>query len=230
MGKGVTKHKLLPTIKLWQPLLLLALVLLGIIVYYLDVFDLNQVLKFAQNYAHTWWAVVALISIQVLLYTFALPGSLLMWVVALIYVPITATIILVTGSTLGALGAYWFARWESVTWTAQIRQSRFFHVLEKRGDFLTLSTLRILPSFPHSVINYGAGILRLPLGQFIGSSIVGFTLKNILYTSAIHGAVTAADPSDVIRLETIAPLIILALLFAMAALFRSHWSRIHHGD
>ncbi|WP_455212379.1 TVP38/TMEM64 family protein [Kaarinaea lacus] len=230
MDKGLIKNLLNPAIKFWRPLLLLALVLLGIILYYLDVFDFNQVLNVAQNYAQHWWAATALIVIQALLFTFALPGSLLLWVVAVIYVPTTATIILVSGSTLGALGAYWFARWESVGWTAQIQQNRIFHVLEKRGDFLTLSTLRILPSFPHSVINYGAGILRLPLGQFIGSAIIGFTLKNFLYTNAIHGAVTAADPSDVIRLETIVPLIILALLFAIAAFFHSHWSRIHKGD
>ncbi len=214
----------------WRPLALLVLVVLGMILYYLDVFDLNRVLKVVQSYAHYWWVAALLITAQALLFTIALPGSLLLWVVALIYVPVTATMILVTGSTLGALGAYWFARWQSVTWTAQIQRSRFFHVLEKRGDFLTLSTLRVLPGFPHSVINYGAGILRLPLSQFLGSSMIGFILKNILYTSAIHGAVTASDPSDAIRIETIAPLILLALLFALAAFIRSYWSRIHNGD
>ena len=229
MEKGVSENNLNPAMKYWRPLVLFALVVLGIILYLLDVFDFDQILKVAQNYAQHWWTATVLVALQALLFTFALPGSLFLWVVALIYAPFTATIILVTGSTLGALGAYWFARWESVTWVAQIRQNRFFHVLEKRGDFLTLSTLRILPSFPHSVINYGSGILRLPLGQFVGSSLVGFTMKNYLYTSAIHGAVTAADPSEVIRLEIIGPLVLLALLFGLAAYFRNYWSRIHNG-
>jgi uncharacterized membrane protein YdjX (TVP38/TMEM64 family) len=230
MIKARIRNIFKPGTHLGQPVTLLGLVVLGVILYYLDVFDWDQVLKAAQHYAQFWGVVAVLIGIQVLLYTFALPGSFLLWVVAPVYAPVIATVILVTGSTLGALGAYWFARRESVAWATQIQQSRFYHVLEKRGDFLALSTLRILPSFPHSVINYGAGILRLPLGQFLGSSIVGFTLKNFLYTSAIHGAVTATNPSDMIRIETIAPLILLALLFAMAAFFRDYWTRTHDKD
>ena len=64
----------------------------------------------------------------------------------------------------------------------------------------------------------------------IQKPIIGFMLKNFLYTNAIHGTVTAADLSDVIQLKIVAPLILLALLFAMAAFFRNYWSRIHDGD
>ena len=214
--------------KFWQPLLLLTLILLGFISYFLGLFDLGKILTVAQDYAQYWWPPVVLIAVQVLLYTLALPGSLVFWVLALIYEPVTATLILVTGSTLGALTAYWFARQESLMWVSYIQRSRFFHLLEKRGDFLTLSALRIMPGFPHSVINYGSGILRLPLGQFLVSTLIGVTLKNFLYTSAVYGAVTAADPSELIRIETIGPLILVALLFTLAALFRNYLSSIHH--
>ena len=120
--------------------------------------------------------------VQILLFTFALPGSVLLWVFALLYAPVSATVLLVTGSTLGALSAYWFARWQSLTWVTRIQRSRFFHLLEQRGDFFTLSALRLLPGFPHSFINYGCGVLRLPLWRFIGASMIGFTLKYALYT------------------------------------------------
>ena len=215
-------------VRFWRPLILLFLVMAGVVLYYLNVFEWNQVTRIAQTARQFWWTAPVLIGVQTLLYTFALPGSVIFWIAALIYTPLFATLTLVTGGLLGAMGAYWFARRLSTKWVAHIQRSHLFALLSKRSDFLVLSALRILPSFPHSVINYGAGILRIPLGRFLGSSAIGFTLKSYIYSSVVHSALHATKPSDLFRTETIGPLLLVAILFAMAAFIRNYWLRTHN--
>ena len=215
-------------VRFWQPLTLLILVLAGGGLYYLNVFEWNQVTEIAQTVRQYWWTAPILIIVQTLLYSFALPGSLIFWIVALIYTPLFATLTLITGGMLGAMGAYWFARRLSTTWVEYVQRTHLFAVLTRRSDFLILSALRILPSFPHSLINYGSGILHIPLGRFLGSSAIGFTLKSYLYSSVVHSALNATKPGDFIRVETIGPLLIVAFLFALAAIMRNYWLRIHN--
>jgi len=225
MNSGNNKNSKSRFLALWQLLLLLALVVLGILLHVMGVFDWQIIYQWAQASTQYWWTVVVLIILQALLYTFALPGSLLLWVVAPLYEPITGTIILVTGSTLGALLAYLFAKRGSLAWTTRVQQSHVFHLLKARGDFLSLCALRLMPSFPHSVINYGAGILQISYVQFIISSMIGFTVKAYLYCSAIHGAITVADPSELIRADIVGPLVVLTLITVLSELLRIRWSR-----
>ena len=211
--------------RLWQPLLLLTLIVVGVVLYFTGALDWGKALRWAQAYAHLWWVPIALIFLQATLFTFALPGSVMVWVVASLYTPVTATVILAIGSTLGALSAYWFARFETLRWASRVKDSHLYQVLEQRGDFLSLCAIRLIPAFPHSVINYGAGILRLPVIRFLSASMIGLTVKSFLYSNAIHGAVTATDLSELIRLKTLVPLAILALVTGLAALLRKRWLR-----
>ena len=229
MHVKIDMHSLTPSKfpKLWQPLVLLVMIILGIALHVTGVLDWHKILQWAQSYAQFWWLPIILILIQVILFIFALPGSAMLWVVAPLYPPITSTIILAIGSTLGALGAYLFARQETLAWSDRVQHSHLFHVLEQRGDFLSLCAIRLIPAFPHSVINYGAGILRLPVGRFLASSLIGLATKSFLYCNTIYGAITAMNLSDLIRLKTLGPLLVLALLTALAAFLHARWSRIH---
>ena len=207
----------------WQPILLLTLIVVGVVLYFTGALDWEKVLSWAQAYAHLWWVPIVLVFLQVTLFTFALPGSAMVWVVAPLYTPVTATLILAIGSTLGALGAYWFARLETLRWASHVKDSHLYQVLEQRGDFLSLCAIRLIPAFPHSVVNYGAGMLRLPVVRFLSTSMIGLTVKSFLYSNAIHGAVTATDLSELVRLKILGPLIILALVTGLAALLRNRW-------
>ena len=209
--------------RLWQPLLLLTLIVVGVVLYCTGALDWGKVLRWAQASAHLWWVPLALIILQVTLFTFALPGSVMVWVVATLYTPVTATLILAIGSTLGALSAYWFARFETLRWANHVKDSHLYQVLEQRGDFLSLCAIRLIPAFPHSVINYGAGMLRLPVVRFLSASMIGLMVKSFLYSNAIHGAVTATDLSELVRVRTLGPLAILALVTGLAALLRKRW-------
>ena len=85
------------------------LVALGLAGEVFGLLDAEKWIGLARQYAQHWWLVLLIILIQSILFTFALAGSLFLWVAALLYPPVTATLILVTGSTLGGLGAYFLS-------------------------------------------------------------------------------------------------------------------------
>lgn len=211
---------------LWRPLLLVALLATGVSLYFMGLFDLVGLLQWAERYTKYWWVALGLALLQALFFMLALPGSSFLWVVAPLYPPLTATLILVAGGTMGAMGGYLFARRMTGPWRARISENRFFQLLEKKSDFLTQCAIRTFPAFPHSFINYSAGILKLPPLPFLLAAIIGLSIKTILYTTAIHGAMRVSEPSQLIRIETMAPLALLTLLFILAQLFQRRLSSI----
>ena len=75
------------------------------------------------------------------------------------------------------------------------------------GDLLTLLAMRMLPGFPHSVINFASGVLRLPMKTFVAATIVGLTIKWGVYATAMYGITDAIEGEDVITIGTVLPLI-----------------------
>lgn len=205
---------------LWPILLLLALVALSLVAHFLEWWEWRPVLQWARGHAQQGWLVAALILLQVVLFMFALPGSSLIWVVAALYPPLGATLILVAGASAGGVAGYLFASRLSASRLAQLRDSRLFILLRAHGDFFTQCALRLMPGFPHSIINYGAGILRLPLGRFAAAAVLGIGVKTFLYTSVIHHALGAAEPAELLRIDIVAPLVLLALLLLLAGLIQ----------
>jgi uncharacterized membrane protein YdjX (TVP38/TMEM64 family) len=194
----------------------IALVLIigaGIVMQQLGWFDWTRFLAQAQKHAHSWWLPVVLIAAKIVLYAFALPGSFLIWLSGLLYDPLPATVISMAGGVGGAAAAYAVCRRLSEEYTIRIEASRLFQFLHRHTDFAMLAALRSLPNFPHSVINYGAGIIGVPLPRFLLASTIGFAAKGYLYTTMISHAVDADHIADAIDLNTLGPLFILAALF-----------------
>lgn len=214
-----------PLPALWPAALLAALIAFGLGAHFLDLFEWRDALDWARGYAQRWWLPPALILLQVVLFMFALPGSTVLWIVAPLYAPAASTLVLAAGGSAGGLAAYWFARRLSDESLAHLRASRGYRVLERESDFLVLCALRLVPAFPHSVLNYGAGILRLPLGRFLAAAAIGFGVKAYLYSSVIHHALEAADPADLLRAEAVLPLILLALALFAARMLQRRWGR-----
>lgn len=204
------------------PLVLLALLLAaGLVAHFLEWFVWREALAWARGHAGQWWLAPALILLQVLLFTFALPGSTVLWLVAPLYAPPAATLILAAGGVGGALAAYAFSRRLGGAERVRLMRHPAWHALARESDFLALCALRLVPAFPHSLINYGAGILQVPLAGFLASAAIGFGLKAFLYSSLIHRGIEAAAAGDLLRPEALLPLLLLALvLIVMRQLLR----------
>ncbi|MEX2199599.1 MAG: VTT domain-containing protein [Burkholderiales bacterium] len=207
--------------RLWPLALLAALTALGIAAHALGLVDAAAALAWARTHAAQWWFPVALVALQVLLFTFGLPGSAVLWLAAPLYAPAAATLLLTSGGCAGALAAYAFARRLAGASLDRLHASSGYRILQREGDFLVLCALRVAPGMPHSVLNYAAGVLRLPLGPFMAAAAVGFSVKAYLYSSVIHQALAAGAPAELLAPATLWPLVALvAVLLAARALHR----------
>jgi uncharacterized membrane protein YdjX (TVP38/TMEM64 family) len=193
-------------------LIVVVLIATGILLDIAGMLDVEKALAVAREYSQHWWLVVVLILLQGILFTFALAGSLFLWVAAPLYPPAMATFILVAGGTLGGLGAYFFSEHLVGDWIEKIENSRTYKLLHKQGNFFTLFAMRVFPGFPHSLINYSSGMLKVNLAHFISAAILGLSIKTYLYSRVIHGATTAASLDELLNISTFGPLILLSVL------------------
>jgi len=173
-----------------------------------DPFDRAQLLAWGEAITGNPYAVFGIITVKALMLVFALPGSLVVWVVAPVMAPVPATAALVAGGVIGALGAWEVARRLGTAAPVDMVRHPAFLTLSRASDPLSQCALRLLPGFPHSVLNYGGGILRLPLPGFLGAALVGLTMKYGLYVTAI-GALVDLDAD--LEFTTLFPLLLLAV-------------------
>lgn len=165
------------------------------------------------------WAIAALIGIQAVLFAFAMPGTMVIWLVAPFHPPMLAVPIMLAGSLSGALIAYRIAGKLGNNWEPK-RGGWLVRILTQRSDFFTQTALRVLPGCPHWAINYGAGILRVPLPTFLFAALFGLSIKWSLYCWVIYGTTNAAQADERIGLLSLWPLLVLALLLIIGSFAR----------
>jgi len=200
----------------WRLLLLTGVLAVGTILSIWQPIPLDTLLAWGERWmAHpAAWAPIILI--QALLFTFALPGSTLVWVVAPFLPPTIAVPILVAGSTLGAIGARRFSGTLSRSWEPGPKARQIVDLLERRGDLLTQIALRALPGFPHSVVNYAGGLLQLPLATFVGAALLGLTAKWWVYAGALYGLTQAVVDDETLDITALLPLFVLVGMIGIA--------------
>lgn len=209
--------------------ILVLLLLLGVLLQVKGVFDVEAMLVIARGYAEEWWLIVVLVLLQILLFTFALAGSLIFWVTAPLYPPVTATLILAAGATLGGVGAYFFSRYMSDEWIKRVEKSHAYKLLHKQDDFFALFALRVFPAFPHALVNYSSGVLRVKLSHFIVAAFLGVGIKSYVYADIIYNLTTTASIDDLLNISTILPLVLLSLITFAGVFIKYQWSKKNKG-
>lgn len=174
------------------------------------IIDIGGLLGRLEYLSESWWLPPAAILIQLVMYTFAFPGSIIMWTIGAIYEPWAATVLVVIGGAAGSVMAYFFSLNMASSWGPRFENKKVFKIMKNNSGFAQLCALRCLPGFPHSFINYSAGILKVGLLPFIVSTVIGFTLKGFIYCSAIYSALHLED-EQVITISTLWPLIALVI-------------------
>ncbi len=204
----------------WKVWILPGLVVFGLVLAVWQPIGTEALLYWGEQIGTSWWFLVLVMVAIAVLFTFGLPGSFGLWLVAPFNHPVLSTILLVIASTAGALGAYRFAGHLGRDWKPSGGSGKVVDVLEQRGDLLTLMAMRMLPGFPHSVINFASGVLRLPLTVFVAATVVGLTIKWGIYATAIHGIADAVEAGDAVNFGTIVPLFVLVALTLTGAWVR----------
>ncbi|SMP64324.1 TVP38/TMEM64 family protein [Desulfonatronum lacustre] len=190
-----------------------AVAILAVMAAFGAAFDWSVVHVEAAQWTHAWWLVPILILAQALPFAFALPGSVMFLVIGLLYDPLPAAAMIAAGGVMGSMAAYYFSGRLAVSWVERVQRQKVYRVLRSNTNFLMLCAMRTLPGFPHSVINYGSGLLRIPLKRFIFSAILGYLVKGMLYASILHNVVDADEAGELFSLEVMWPLLVLAGLF-----------------
>lgn len=212
------KHLEKSTLQRLLPGALILLILLLAFVF--SPFTTDQLLNAGAEFSRYPMANVAVVLLMILMMTFGLPGSMCFWLIAPFQPPLVATSLLVLGSSSGAVGAYYVGtRLSTVTPTTGIGR-RVHQLLTERGDWLTQCALRMLPGFPHVLVNFTSGILRLPLLTFILAALIGLSIKWGVYSSAVYGATNVLQAERALDVTTLTPLAILGLLVLIGAQFR----------
>ncbi len=192
--------------------LLALLIMLGILLEIAGWLDARALLEIARGYAQHWWLALILIAAQAVLFTFALAGSLFLWVAAPLYPPLMATAILTAGGTLGGVGAYLFSRYLTEDWLDRLYRSRTYRLLQRHDNFLALFALRVFPGFPHALVNYSAGLLKARLSHFVAAAILGIGIKSYVYARVIDGAAQSLSFDLLLDFGILAPLVLLSAL------------------
>jgi uncharacterized membrane protein YdjX (TVP38/TMEM64 family) len=206
-------------------LLLCLLVCVGIFLQVSGALEPQKLISTVKGHADQWWLPVLLIALQILLFTFALAGSLFLWVTAALYPPLTATLILVAGATLGGISAYFFSARLTADWVQRVENSRTYKLLHKEDNFFTLFAMRVMPAFPQALINYSAGILHARLSHFILATMLGLAIKTYIFSRIIHSAATSASLEDLLDFATLAPLFALAVITALGVLVKHYMDK-----
>lgn len=203
-------------------LILLALIILGIIMQTSGLLEPHRMILHLRQYANEWWLVLLLVALQVVLFTFALAGSTFLWIAAALYPPLTSSLILAAGATLGGVTAYYFSQRLTDDWIKKIEDSRAYRLLQKNDNFFSLLALRIFPAFPHAIINYSSGILKVKLKYFIPAAFIGIGLKSYVFSNVIYKAATTGSIYDLLDLSVLAPLIYLSVLIVVGMLINHY--------
>lgn len=192
--------------------ILIVLILSGILLEFIGLLDPAKLLLLAREYADHWWLVIVLILLQTVMFTFALAGSLFLWVAAPLYPPLMSAFILAMGATLGGVTAYYFSKNMTDEWIHKVENSHVYKLLRQQDNFFTLFALRVFPAFPHSFINYSSGVLTVKLSHFIPAAFLGVGIKSYIYSNVIYNAATTISIDKLLNVSTITPLILLSVI------------------
>lgn len=164
-----------------------------------------------------------IIAAMTIVWTFPLPASIFFFITPLLYQPIISTLIITVGSFFGSIAEYAAAKNIAGDKMDKYLNNKVAEFLRKHSSFAPIFALRIIPSSPHFVINYSAGLLKIPIIPFITATVAAISIKALFYSFAVDSAISAESLSDAIDLKTVLPLFTLALAAIAAKIIKQKW-------
>jgi uncharacterized membrane protein YdjX (TVP38/TMEM64 family) len=166
---------------------------------------------------HYMSSVFIFIAVYIVL-TLWLPAAAVLTLLAgFIFGTVPAAIYVVTAATLGALLGFWLSRhivgnWVQHKWHRQL--AGLNRQIEKRG-YIYLVFVRMIPLMPYALINFLAGLTKVPPRTIAWTTALGSLPGILIFTYAGRQFLTIKSVNDVLTPRVI---IAFSLLFGFAAL------------
>jgi uncharacterized membrane protein YdjX (TVP38/TMEM64 family) len=203
----------------WRAILVAAVVVTAIVVARATPLGRRTFSEHAiDDLADSSWAAPALVALYTIMFGLGIPGSALFVAAGFVFRPPVACALGILGGTLGSLIAYFTGRVLGAEARERWRRRPGFAVVERSLDFTGLLALRLLPAFPHSVVNFGAGIAGATPAAFTGATVIGLGVKAYVYANVVHKLKGAPGLRDFFSLDAWGLLLGLAALSVLAKL------------
>jgi len=161
----------------WKVIVLLIFVAaLGVAAKY---FGIQQAVRRMLQYIHDLgpWAPLAYMMFYAVACIFAIPGSLLTLSGGFLFGLGAGILVVSAGATLGATLAFVVGRYLLRGWIVEkVGNNLKFQALDEavaREGWKIVLLVRLCPIFPFPVTNYGFGVTRVPLKQYVLASWIG---------------------------------------------------------
>jgi uncharacterized membrane protein YdjX (TVP38/TMEM64 family) len=82
-----------------------------------------------------------------------------------------------------------------------------------------------MPAFPHGLVNYSSGILKVNLAYFVPATFIGIGLKSYVYAPIIYQAAGGASLNDLLDISTFGPLILLSVVILGGVIAKYKWDQ-----
>jgi len=190
----------------------LAIVALGLLWKYTPLADLIQPTKLAaqvERFGDTPWGPVAMLALYVIGGFVMMPLLALLTATALVFDPLTAIVVALTGSLLNASAVYFAGAKLIRDWAARSFGepiARVRNALQSRG-VIAVAMIRMVPVAPFSLVNVAAGTIGIPFRDYLFGTFLGLAPGTVLicvFGSELKDLLRDPSPTRVITVVAIA--------------------------
>lgn len=174
-----------------------------------------QIIAAAEQVRGLWYAPIILIVSYAVACVFAIPASLFILAAGVIWGWLLGGTYAMIGGVLGATLSFLVGRF-----VGEGMLDRFGAVgrrVAKQVDhagFKSLLVLRLIPLFPFAVLNYGAGVARVQIADFVLATALGLLPSNFVFAYSADAIVhqTMSEGDALKRLAVVAVLVLCLVL------------------
>lgn len=165
--------------------------------------------------AHYFLSVVSFISVYVIVAALSIPGALILTLAGgFLFGTIAGVLYVDVGATAGAVCAFLLARYllgDRLQQKYRSQLAKFNGEMERNGVSYLL-TLRLIAVFPFFLINFLAGLTKVPLKTFLWTTAVGIIPGSAVFAYAGQQLGSINSPEDILSKKVIAALAALGFI------------------
>jgi len=131
-----------------------------------------------------WWSPLVFVPLYAVTTALGMPGTIPTLAGGAIFGVARGMLFNTVGANFGALGAFLISRYLGRDFVERVLKGKGATLDEKIGEhgFSTMLYLRLIPLVPFNALNFGAGISRVSLRDYVLGTLIGMIPGTLVYT------------------------------------------------